>query len=80
MPLPHLTCTMPLLPIFPSRIAFQSIFLAWSRLPRTSTEPRRVIGNTSGKLILRTELCLTRRGVELTPQIINSSSNPVAGL
>ena len=47
-------------------IAFQLIFFAWPRLLGTITNPRRVIGNYSGKFILGTELCLTRIRVELT--------------
>ena len=33
-------------------LAFQLIFLAWPRLPRTSTELRQGIGSYSGKFIL----------------------------
>ena len=44
----NMTYLMPLLPIFQTGVSFQANSLAWPRLPRTTTEPRRVIGSYSG--------------------------------
>ena len=57
-------------------LAFQLFVLAWPRLPRINTEPRRVFGNYFGIFSLFRELCLTwisitRPGVEVL-----STSNP----
>ena len=54
-------------------IAFQLIFLAKPGLPRTSTEPRRVIGSFSGKFIL--ELCLTQGSSITRPGVEPTTSN-----
>ena len=73
--LPHVQCHC--YPLFQG-IAFQLISLAWPRLLRTSTEPRRVIWNILESLFLVQNCVLPDPNSNPQSQIIHSSRHPVA--